>query len=65
MGQLAISSDNGEAQCLSMGKSILAWNRIASNEEIRKTLEAVTPDDLLNMARRIFAADRLSSLVYL
>ena len=65
MGQLAISSDNGEAQCLSMGKSILAWNRIASNEEIRKTLEAVTPDDLRNMARRIFAADRLSRLIYL
>ena len=65
MGQLAISSDNGEAQCLSMGKSILAWNRIASNEDIRKTLEAVTPDDLLAMARRIFAADRISSLIYL
>ncbi|MCR5017217.1 MAG: insulinase family protein [Bacteroidales bacterium] len=64
-GQIAISSDNGEAQCLSMGKSLLAWNRVPSNEEIRKTLEAVTPDDLLKMSRRIFAADKLSTLIYL
>ena len=65
LGQIAISSDNGEAQCLSMGKSLLAWNRIPSNEEIRKTLEAVTSDDLLRMSRRIFAADKLSTLIYL
>ena len=65
LGQLAISSESGEAQCLSMGKSLLAWNRIPSNEEVRKTLEAVTPDDLLQMSRRIFAADKLSTLIYL
>ena len=65
LGQIAISSDNGEAQCLSMGKSLLAWNRIPSNEQIRKTLEAVTSDDLLRMSRRLFAADKLSTLIYL
>ena len=64
-GQIAISSDNGEAQCLSMGKSLLAWNYVPTNEEIRKTIEAVTSDDLMQMARRIFAADKLSSLIYL
>ena len=64
-GQIAISSDNGEAQCLSMGKSLLAWNRVPTNEEIRKTLEAVTPDDLLQMSRRIFAPEKLSTLIYL
>lgn len=48
-----------------MGKSLLAWNRVPSNEEIRKTLEAVTPDDLLQMSRRIFAAEKLSTLIYL
>ena len=64
-GQIAISSESGEAQCLSMGKSLLAWGRIPSNEEVWKTLEAVTSDDLQNMARRIFAPERLSSLIYL
>ena len=65
LGQLAVSSDNGEAQCLSMGKSLLAWGRIAQPGEIRTRIEAVTPEALQEMARRIFDPTRLSRLVYL
>ena len=65
LGQLAVSSDNGEAQCLSMGKSLLAWGRIAQPGEIRARIEAVTPEALQEMARRIFDPTRLSRLVYL
>ena len=65
MGQLAISSEAGEAQCLSMGKSLLAWGNIMSQEEVRSCLEAIGPEDLRQMARRLFAPERLSSLVYL
>ena len=65
LGQLAISGDAGEAQCLSMGKSLLSWSRIMPPEEVRTQLEAITPEDLQAMARRLFAPDRLSSLIYL
>jgi len=65
LGQLAISGDAGEAQCLSMGKSLLSWSRIMPPEEVRAQLEAITPEDLQAMARRLFAPDRLSSLIYL
>ena len=65
LGQLAISSDNGEAQCLSMGKSLLAWSRIDSPAEMRARIEAVTPEALQKMAARIFDPDRLSRLIYL
>ena len=65
LGQLAISSDNGEAQCLSMGKSLLAWGRIDTSAEMRTRIEAVTPEALQTMARRIFAPDTLSRLIYL
>ena len=65
LGQLAISSDNGEAQCLSMGKSLLAWGRIDTSAEMRTRIEAVTPEALQAMARRIFAPDTLSRLIYL
>ena len=65
LGQLAISSESGEAQCLSMGKSLLAWNTVMSEAETRKHLEAITPGDLQKMALRLFAEDHLSSLVYL
>ena len=65
LGQLAISSESGEAQCLSMGKSMLSWGKVLSSEETRRLLEAITPDQIQAMARRLFAPDRLSSLIYL
>ena len=65
LGQLAISSDNGEAQCLSMGKSLLAWSRIDTSAEMRARIEAVTPAALQTMAARIFDPDRLCKLIYL
>ena len=65
LGQLAIGSESGEAQCLSMGKSMLAWGNIMSPQETRAALEAITPADIQAMARRLFAPDHLSSLVYL
>ena len=65
LGQLAISSDNGEAQCLSMGKSLLAWGGIDSSAQMRARIEAVTPEALQQMAARIFDPDRLSRLIYL
>jgi predicted Zn-dependent peptidase len=65
LGQLAISSDNGEAQCLSMGKSLLAWGRIDTSTETRARIEAITPEALQAMARRLFDPSILSRLIYL
>ena len=65
LGQLAVSGDAGEAQCLSMGKSLLSWSRIMPPEEVRAQLEAITPEDLQKMARIIFDPDHLSTLIYL
>ena len=65
LGQLAISSDNGEAQCLSMGKSLLAWGKIDTSAEMRARIEAVTPEALRAMACRLFAPESLSRLIYL
>ena len=65
LGQLAISSESGEAQCLSMGKSMLSWGEILSPAQTRAQIEAITPAALQAMARRLFAEDSLSSLIYL
>ena len=65
LGQLAIASDNGEAQCLSMGKSLLAWGKIDTSAEMRARIEAVTPEALRAMACRLFAPETLSRLIYL
>ena len=65
LGQLAISSDNGETQCLSMGKSLLAFGHIASDEQNRAAIESITAEELQATAVRIFDESRLSRLVYL
>lgn len=65
LGQIAISSDNGESQCLSLGKSLLAYGKVASAEEIKREIEAVSADLIKDMACRIFAPDRTSCLILL
>lgn len=65
LGQLAISSDNGETQCLSMGKSLMAYGKITEGKETRELIERITSEDIMEMARTIFAQDRLSKLIYI
>lgn len=65
LGQLAISSDNGEAQCLSMGKSLLAYGHIDTDKTINEKIDGITSEDILNMAVRIFNLENISKLVYL
>ena len=65
LGQLAISGDNGENQCLSMGKGLLAYGKVNSGKDNRTLVEAVTAEDIREMARTIFDFDKLSKLVYI
>ena len=64
LGQLAVSGDNGETQCLSMGKSLLAFGKIADSAENKAMVDGITAEDIRLMACQIFDADRLSKLVY-
>lgn len=65
LGQLAISGDNGETQCLSMGKGLLAYGKVSSGKENRELIEAVTAEDIRKMACQIFDPSRLSRLIYI
>ena len=64
LGQLAIASDNGEAQCLSMGKSLLSFGRVFSFAENKAAIEAVTAEDIKKMSLRLFGEGTLSTLVF-
>ena len=48
-----------------MGKSMLTWGSILSPEQTKAALEAIGPQELQDMARRLFAPENLSSLIYL
>ncbi len=65
LGQLAVGSDNGETQCLSMGKSLLCFGRVSSDQENRKAIESITAEDIKKTAQRIFDPSKLSRLVFL
>ena len=65
LGQLAVGSDNGETQCLSMGKSLLCFGRVSSDQENRKAIEAITAEDIKKTAQRIFDPSKLSRLIFL
>lgn len=65
LGQLAISGDNGETQCLSMGKSLLAYGRITGGKETRALVEGIKAEDIQEMARKIFDPSKMSTLIYI
>lgn len=65
LGQIAISGDNGETQCLSMGKSLMAYSKISDGKDNRTLVEGITAEDIQEMAIKIFDRNRLSKLIYI
>jgi predicted Zn-dependent peptidase len=65
LGQLAISGDNGETQCLSMGKSLLAYGKINGTKETRELIENISAADIQEVACTVFDTTKLSKLVYI
>lgn len=64
IGQLMISADNGETQCLSMGKSVLAFGEVIEMDAVRKMIEEVSAEDIRACANEIFSESNLSRLTY-
>ena len=63
LGQLAISSDNGETQCLSMGKSLLAYGKISDNQTDKSLVEAITAEQIQDVMCKVFNKETCSKLV--
>ena len=63
-GQLAVASDNGEAQALAMAKSMIVFDEILSDEEVRRRIDAITPESLQRVAALVLADDRLCTLIF-
>jgi len=63
-GYLARGYENRESLMLGLGKSLLVFNRIESQEEISKKIDDITSSQLMETADEIFAPDKLSTLIY-
>jgi predicted Zn-dependent peptidase len=63
-GYLARGYENHESLMLSLGKSLLSFNKIDTIEEIYKKIDEITASELLETANEIFEPSKLSTLIY-
>ena len=63
-GYLARGYENHESLMLSLGKSLLIFNKIDSIEDLCRKIDAVTASELLETANDIFEPSKLSTLIY-
>jgi predicted Zn-dependent peptidase len=63
-GYLVRGYENHESLMLSLGKSLLVFNKIDSIEEICRKIDNVTALELLETANEIFEPSKLSTLIY-
>ena len=59
-----VSSDNFENNALGMAKIFLHYNKFDNREKVCQRIEAVTADELWNVANEMFAEEHLSTLIY-
>jgi predicted Zn-dependent peptidase len=65
IGQVALSYESGMNELLSATRSLLMGEPIEYMDDIIRKVEAVTADDLIDMANRVFDKNRLSQIVFL
>ena len=63
-GYLVRGYENHESLMLSLGKSLLVFNKIETIEEICKKIDNVTASELLETANDIFEPAKMSTLIY-
>lgn len=63
-GYLARGYENHESLMLSIGKSLLVFNKIDTLEDTCRKIDAVTSSELLEIANEIFEPAQLSTLIY-
>ncbi|MGD0755926.1 MAG: pitrilysin family protein [Bacteroidales bacterium] len=63
-GYMARGYENHESLMLSLGKSLLIFNKIDSIEDLCNKIDAVTASELIETANDIFEPSKMSMLIY-
>lgn len=63
-GYLARGYENHESLMLSLGKSLLTFNKIESIEQICRKIDDITAEQLLEISNDVFDPAKLSTLIY-
>jgi predicted Zn-dependent peptidase len=64
MGHIAISAENNENYMLSMGKSLMIFNKVEPIEDIQRKLDSITAGQLTEIAGDILNDKKMSYLLY-
>lgn len=64
IGQLLMSTDNGESQMLSVGRSVLLYGEADDIQTSCLRIKDVSADDIINVAREVIVPEKLSQLIY-
>ena len=63
IGHIALAQENNINHMLSLGKSLLVYDKIDSDEEVERRIQQVTAEEVLEVSETLFGED-LSELVY-
>jgi predicted Zn-dependent peptidase len=64
IGQLAIAGENHEDLMLTLGKTFLFYNQVDTFREVFRKIEAITPEQILEVANEILNPGQMSCLIY-
>ena len=64
IGQVALSYESGMNELLSATRSLLMGEEIEYMDDIIRKVEAVTANDILEVANRVFDKKQLSQIVF-
>lgn len=64
LGQVALGADSHEHLMLTMGKSVLLYNKMDTLEEIHQKIDNITASDLLEVASEVLERNKISILQY-
>ncbi len=64
IGQMAISQENNSNSMLSFGKALLTFGKIESYDSVISKINAVTAEEIQEVAREIFEPSSLTTLIY-
>lgn len=65
LGQIALAQESGVSMMMGLGISYLLYDRVDTLEEVFARINAVTSEDLLEVANEIFVESKFSSITYL
>lgn len=64
-GQIALAQESGASLMLAMGKSLLQYNRIDTTQQVFDRIDAISSEQLLEIANEVLDNKQLSSLTYI